>query len=316
MDSNSERDFFNAKGVINPTNPNFVKNGNLNRTLIVITGPTASGKSSLAMRMAAELDCSIVSADSRQLYRGMDIGTAKPTAEDRAMIPHFMFDILDPGERYSAAKYEKDATKILEALFQKESEVIVCGGTGFYIRALLEGLDPIPSVPKDVFNELNKRLESEGLESLVEKLLEVDPGRAKEIDLQNPRRVIRSLGVWESTGKPFSAFKRDRPKELPWKVEKILLLPDRNALYTKIDKRVDEMLDAGLEEETRHLHENGLLGKIDTVGYSEWLDYFKGAIDQKTCVELIKRNTRRYAKRQYTWFRKLSGWRREFHGAQ
>ncbi len=268
------------------------------------------------MRMAEEFDCAIVCADSRQLYRSMDIGTAKPTAEDRAIIPHFMLDIIDPGERYSAARYEKEAMSILEALFQKESEVIVCGGTGFYIKALLEGLDPIPNVPKDVFNKLNKRLEREGLESLVQKLLEVDPGRAEEIDLQNPRRVIRSLGVWESTGKPFSTFKRDRPKELPWKVEKILLLPDRDALYTKIDKRVDEMLDAGLEEEARHLYENRLLEKIDTVGYSEWSDYFKGAIDRETCVELIKRNTRRYAKRQYTWFRRLSGWRNVFHGAQ
>lgn len=284
----------------------------MNRTLIVITGPTASGKSCLAMRMAAELDCAIVSADSRQLYRGMDIGTAKPTAEDRAIIPHFMLDILHPGERYSAARYEKDATKVLEALFQKESEVIVCGGTGFYIKALLEGLDPIPHVPKEVYDELNKKLERQGLDSLVQKLLEVDPLRAKEINLQNPRRVIRSLGVWESTGKPFSAFKRDHPKELPWHIEKMLLLPDRESLYAKIDKRVDEMLNGGLEDEARKLHENGVLGKIDTVGYSEWSNYFKGTIDLDSCVALIKRNTRRYAKRQYTWFRKLTGWRRIF----
>lgn len=279
-----------------------------NKKLLVIAGPTASGKSSLAIEIAARANCPVLSADSRQIYRGLDIGTAKATVDQQKIVKHYFLDILDPGERFSAAQFERDALAILEKVFGEGDQAILCGGTGFYLDAVLNGLDPLPKVPEEVNIGLEEELEVKGLEELYGELKTTDPMRATQIDEKNPRRVIRSLAIVRHTGRPFDSFLRKEPIKRPWDSIKLKLLPDRNLLYQRIDERVDLMIQQGLKEEARMLFQRGLLKEIDTVGYSEWVDYFEHKTDLEECIIQIKRNTRRYAKRQYTWFRRQKGW--------
>lgn len=276
--------------------------------LIVISGPTASGKSDMAFQLAQHFRTSIISADSRQIYRDMDIGTAKPTLDERAQIKHYLIDILNPGEPYSAAKFEKDAEKHLREIFRKKSIAIMCGGTGFYIQALLEGLDDFPEIPQEFILELEQDLNKSGLEYLSRELKEKDPQRWKEINPENPRRVIRALSIVRYSAKPTDFFRRKKPKSLFFTPIKILITLDREELYNRINSRVDKMIETGLEKEARILYEKGLSKKVLTVGYSEWFDYFNGMADRNSIIELIKRNTRRYAKRQLTWFRGKDDW--------
>ncbi|TVR81765.1 MAG: tRNA (adenosine(37)-N6)-dimethylallyltransferase MiaA [Saprospirales bacterium] len=276
--------------------------------LLIIAGPTASGKSTLALKIASRANCPILSADSRQIYKGMNIGTAKATEGEQKLVKHYLLDLLQPGERYSAAQFETDALAILDRVFREGERAILCGGTGFYIDAVIRGLDPLPRIPEEINIQIEEELKEKGVEALYKELKKLDPKRAEQIDSKNPRRVIRSLAIVRYSGEPFNSFLRNEPIQRPWQSIRLMLLPERDFLYERINKRVDWMIQQGLEKEARELYNKGLLEGVDTVGYSEWVDYFEQKINWEECVYQIKKNTRRYAKRQYTWFRRQQEW--------
>ena len=275
------------------------------KTLISIVGPTAIGKTELSIFLAEKLQTEILSADSRQFYKEMHIGTAKPDAEELAAAPHHFIGNLSAEQDYSAGQFEKDALDKLEELFQKHDTIIAIGGSGLYLKALWEGLDDFPEIPKSLRAELTAKYEAEGLEALAEQLKTLDPEFYKSAEIRNPQRVIRALEVTLHSGQPFSYFKKQKAQNRDFRVLKIGLQMEREALYNRINTRVDKMLEAGLEEEARALYPKKQLNALQTVGYQEFFDYFDGAISREKAIELIKRNSRRYAKRQITWFRKV-----------
>lgn len=272
--------------------------------LIVIAGPTAVGKSDMAVSMAEWLSTEIISADSRQIYRQMNIGTAKPTDEQLAWIKHHFINELDITESFSAAHFEMEALKRLRLIFKTQQVAILCGGTGLYINALCSGLDKIPDVDIELRQELDDQFHREGLQYLQQQIITKDPKYASIVDMQNHRRLIRALGVIQMTGEPFSSFLNATPQARFFNPVKILLTDDRKNLYQKINNRVDKMIDSGLEDEVSALWAYRDTQAMQTVGYREWFDHFEGVRSREETIELIKRNSRRYAKRQMTWFRK------------
>lgn len=274
------------------------------KTLIVIAGPTASGKTSAAIELAKFYNTVIVSADSRQFYREMSIGTAKPTEEELAAAKHYFINSHSITETYTAGDYEKECLALLEELFKSYNKVLLVGGSGLFIKAVCEGFDQFPDVTPGVREQLNLELAENGITGLQEKLKIADPDYYQQADINNPQRVIRALEVFESTGLPFSSFRKSTVNHRPFQVIKFGLIMDRAVLYHRINQRVDEMIRLGLLEEVRSLLPYRHLNTLNTVGYSELFDYFEGETDLKTAVELIKQNTRRFAKRQLTWFRK------------
>lgn len=276
----------------------------MQKTLISIVGPTASGKTKLSLDLATALHTSIISADSRQFYKSMNIGTAKPLEEDLIKVPHYFINHLELEDDYSAGAFEQQALQLLEKLFEEQDYVIAVGGSGLYLQALWEGLDEFPDIPQEVRDELNARLETMGLEALQEDLKEADPEFYEKGEIQNPQRVIRALEVSQYTGEPFSSFKKGEKKERPFDVLKIGLEMDRERLYERINSRVDRMMALGLEEEAQILYAKQHYNALQTVGYQELFEHFNGFYDKKEAVEKIKQNTRRYAKRQLTWFKK------------
>lgn len=276
--------------------------------LIVITGPTASGKTGLAIRLAKHFDCPIISADSRQFYHALPIGTAQPDQKEMEGVPHYFMGNLDIHETMSAGKYAQEARNLIQSLFQKHKTLIVCGGTGLYIQAMLYGMDEFPPVQDELRNNLNQRYKNEGLAVLVDELQSMDPEFCKSADLQNPQRVLRALEVCLTSGKPFSTFKKQ--SQLPLlscKTEIFCLNPDRKALYQNIDLRVDSMIERGLEKEAKEMIPYRHLNALNTVGYKEMFQYFDGLFSREEAISLIKQHTRNYAKRQMTWFRKMDG---------
>jgi len=274
--------------------------------MIVISGPTAVGKSAIALQLAKRLQCALVSADSRQIYRGMDIGTAKPSLEDQQVVPHYFIDILDPRERYTAGRFEREALALCEELIKKDRMVVVCGGTGLYLKALTEGLDQFPDIDKKVIDNLEKEADSEdGLNDLKEELKASDPEYFESMDTENPRRLVRALSVIRQSGRPFSSFQTGNQKKRSFGVDFFVLERPRNVLYERINRRVDDMMNAGFLKEAKVLSQKYPLDSIDTVGYSELLDHLDGRISLEEAVEKIKQHTRNYAKRQITWFKKV-----------
>jgi len=273
--------------------------------LIVIAGPTAVGKTSYAISMAQKLNTVILSADSRQVYAGMPIATAQPDMEERQGVPHYLIGHIDPKESYSAGQFEKEAIDLLEKLFKKHDTIILTGGTGLYIDAVIEGLDDFPPVNPIIRQELNEKFEKSGLDALVKELEETDPAYAKTVDRQNHRRVIRALEFIRTSGQPFSSFRKNKPKDRFFDTHIILLERDRAELYDRINRRVLLMLEAGLVKEAQKWYPLRSYNSTQTVGYKELFQYFDGDITLDRAVELIQRNTRRYAKRQLTWFRKM-----------
>ncbi len=272
--------------------------------LVVVLGPTGSGKTDLAVALARHFGAEIISTDSRQFYKGMPIGTAQPTAEQLAAAPHhFIADRL-PEEELSAGGYEREALERLEELFARHDVAIAVGGSGLYIDALCEGFDDLPSDTREVREELMRRLSEEGLEALVEELRERDEAYWQVVDRRNPARIVRALEVCIASGQPYSAQRTATKRERPFDVVKLGVLWDREELYDRINRRVDMMVAEGLEEEVRSLYHLRHLSSLQTVGYREFFDYFDGAISREEAIELIKRNSRRYAKRQMTWFRR------------
>jgi len=280
------------------------------RYLIVIGGPTAIGKTSVAIRVANYFGIEIISADSRQFYQEMNIGTAKPTAAELAQAPHHFINNLSIKDSYSVGDYEREVLEKLAVLLEGYEAAILTGGSGLFIRAICEGLDKFPAVPDGIRERLTAQLETEGIEQLQVALKQQDPLYYAEVDINNPHRLIRALSVIEASGQPFSTFRNQAPKERPFEIVPILLEMDRVELYERINRRVDIMMEEGLEAEARKLHPQRHLNALQTVGYEELFKYFEGELSLEEAVELIKRNSRRYAKRQMTWFRKKPHWQR------
>ena len=274
------------------------------KTLIVIAGPTASGKTAAAIHLAQHYQTAVVSADSRQFYREMSIGTAKPTDAELAAAPHYFINSHTITEPFSVGDFERQCLQLLDELFQKNDVVILAGGSGLYIRAICEGFDELPTADIAIREQLNTELSQNGITALQERLKVIDPMYYGEVDLNNPQRVIRAIEVYESTGKPFSSYRTATHNKRPFKIVKLGLDMPRDILYSRINDRVDVMVQQGLVEEARSLINYRQYNALNTVGYSELFDYFDGKTDLAAAIAMIKQNTRRFAKRQLTWFRK------------
>lgn len=271
--------------------------------LVVIAGPTGSGKTDLSIRVARYYHCPIISTDSRQFYRGIPIGTAQPTAEELQMAEHHFIADRELKDDFNSGAYETEALSRLEELFQKNDIVVAVGGSGLYIKALCEGMDDLPEVDPRLREELNTRCKAEGVEALAEELRRLDPDFYEVVDRKNPARVVRALEVCISTGKTYSSLRSGVKRQRPFNIIKIAVNMDREVLYERIDLRVDKMVQAGLYDEALKVYPLRELNALQTVGYREWFDHFDGKISREEAIELIKRNSRRYAKRQLTWFR-------------
>ena len=275
------------------------------RRVEIILGPTAVGKTAYSIKKAKEYGCPIINCDSRQLYKGMTIGTAVPSPEELAAVPHYFIQILPPDAIYTAGKYELDAMDLVKKLFAEGHEtLIMTGGSMLYIDAFCYGLDMFPDVPVQLRKQLMECLDTEGVEVLADQLRKLDPETADEIDLSNGQRVVRALEVCLYTGKPFSSFKSRSAKMRDFEIVRTGLTMPREELYRRIDQRVLDMMDRGLLEEVRSLVPYRDCTALQTVGYKELFDY----LDEKTtldeAVRLIQRNTRHYAKRQMTWWKR------------
>ena len=276
--------------------------------LIVIGGATATGKTSTAIKLAQKLDSEIISADSRQIYKEMSIGTAKPSKDEMQNIKHHFIGHVSIFDNYDAGTYEKEVIDFLDLYFKEKKIAILCGGTGMYIEAVLHGLDEFPDIPGDIKEKLTVLYKEKGISYLQQELKTKDPGYFSKVDINNPHRLIRALSVIEFTGKKFSSFLKGKKKKRNFRHINILLDLPREILYQRINDRVDIMLKHGLIEEARSLYPNRHLKALQTVGYKELFDYFDGKISIDEAIELIKRNSRRYAKRQLTWFKNRGEW--------
>lgn len=275
-----------------------------NKTLIVVAGPTAVGKTDTAIRLANHYNTVVVSADSRQFFREMSIGTAKPNADELAAAKHYFIDSHSITESFSVGDFEKEALALLDELFKQHDVVILAGGSGLYIKAICEGFDDLPTADPGIRHRLNQDFTEKGIHYLQEQLKVADPEYYTQVDLNNPQRLIRALEVFETTGKPFSSFRTSAINKRPFNIIKFGLNLPREILYQRINQRVDIMVEQGLIDEVKALLPYRHLNALNTVGYSELFDYFDGKIDLTRAIELIKQNTRRFAKRQLTWFNK------------
>lgn len=276
----------------------------MGKTLIIIAGPTAAGKTALGIQIAKKYDTEIISADSRQFYCEMRIGTAKPSKKELGEVKHHFIDNLSINQAYSVGHFEKEVIELLEDLFKVHEQVVMIGGSGLFINAVSDGFDELPRASEKIRNQLNQTFQDKGILHLQQKLKEVDPVYYSEVDLNNPQRLIRALEVVESSGKPFSYFRTKNSKKRNFNIIKIGVSPNREKLYSLINQRVDQMIENGLIEEVRALYEHRHLNALNTVGYQELFDYLDGKHELDRAIEKIKQNTRRFAKRQLTWFKK------------
>jgi tRNA dimethylallyltransferase len=276
----------------------------MNNILIVLLGPTGVGKTDISIDIARHLGCDIISADSRQFYREMKIGTAVPSEKQLSEIRHHFIRFISVKEYYSSSLFERDVLGLLPGLFTGKNIVLMTGGSGMYIDAVCDGTDDIPDIDPDVREKVNKKYEEEGIEGLRMALKLFDPVHYEKVDLKNHKRIIRALEICETTGRPYSSFLTKQKRDRDFEVLKIGLKRTRDMLYSRINLRVDQMIEAGLEEEARSLYELRYLNALNSVGYKEFFDYFEGKIRREKAIELIKRNSRRFAKRQITWWGK------------
>ncbi|MBO3697997.1 tRNA (adenosine(37)-N6)-dimethylallyltransferase MiaA [Roseivirga sp. E12] len=276
----------------------------LKKHLICVVGPTAVGKTAIGIKLAQALQTEIVSADSRQFYRELQIGTAKPDSSELNQVPHHCINSLSIHDNYDVGRYEKEALAKLDELFQHHGQVVLVGGSGLFVDAVCLGLDDLPRVKNGVREGLNSELETKGLDVLVDELKQSDPEYYEIVDRKNPQRVIRALEVIRSTDKPFSSFRKRTPKQRPFEVISVGLELDRGILYRRIDERMDVMIANGLFKEAEGFLPFKELNALQTVGYTEIFGYLEGSYDKEEAIRLLKRNSRRYAKRQLTWFKR------------
>ncbi len=274
------------------------------KTLIVITGPTGIGKTDTAIKVAQALGTEIISADSRQIYRNLPIGTAAPTKEELSAVKHHFVAMLNHDQYYSAAQFESDVMTLLPSLFEKYDYVVMCGGSMMYIDAVCNGIDDIPTVSDEVRTEAYRILKDEGIEEVARHVQEVDPEYYAIADKQNAKRLVHALEIYMQSGKPFSSFRTGTKKQRPFRILKFGLNMPREELFARINMRVDKMMELGLEEEARNVMHLRHLNSLNTVGYKEMFAYFDGTMDFITARERLKKNTRVYAKKQLTWHAK------------
>ena len=274
------------------------------KVLIVITGPTAVGKTALCLDIASHFGIPIINADSRQIYREMRIGTARPSDNEMQQVKHYFVGSLGLSEYYSASLYEQQVISLLDTLFIYSDYALMAGGSMMYIDAVCNGIDDIPTVDAETRATLKRRLESEGLEALVEQLRELDPEHYETVDRQNPRRVVHALEICLMTGRTYTSFRKAERKHRPFRIVKIGLNRDREELYDRINHRVDQMMAEGLLKEAEALYSQREQNALNTVGYKELFDYMDGRWTLEEAIERIKGNTRRYARKQLTWFKR------------
>jgi tRNA dimethylallyltransferase len=279
-----------------------------NKILIVIAGPTASGKTAFSIKMAKALNTVILSADSRQFYKEMSIGTAAPTEEELNQVKHYFVHHISIEDKYDVADYERDALQLLGELFKTHDSVIMTGGSGLFIDAVCNGIDTMPDVDPDIREKVQKLFDEGGLMALQNEVQRLDPEYFALVDQQNPRRLQRALEVCYQTGKTFTSFRNGNTIQRDFGIKKYALLWDRQALIQRIDRRVDLMMEQGLLEEAKALHPKRQMNALNTVGYKELFSYFDGDCTLAEAVELIKIHTRQYAKRQMTWLRRDNGY--------
>lgn len=274
------------------------------RTLLVLLGPTAVGKTELSLRLAKLLSSPIISADSRQIYRGIRIGTAAPTPEQLAAVKHYFVHTLDLDQYYSAAQYEADVLRLLEQEFSSCSRALLSGGSMMYIDAVCKGIDDIPTIRDDVRLHLRQRLESEGLDVLSQELRLLDPDYYAIVDHKNTQRIVHALEICYQTGRTYTSLRTGQPKQRPFRIVKIGLSRSREQLFARINQRVDQMMADGLLDEVRSVSHLRHLNSLNTVGYKELFHVLDGTWPLDMAVERIKKNTRVYAKKQMTWFQR------------
>ena len=279
----------------------------MEKTLIVITGPTGVGKTAAAIELAQRLHCDIINADSRQIYRGIPICTAAPTAEELAAARHHFVAIKDLEESYSAAQFESDVLALLPSLWQHGEYAIMCGGSMLYVDAVCRGIDQLPDISPEVRGAVKEKLQRDGLESLVAELEQLDPQYASTIDRKNTSRVCHGVEICRQAGVPYSTLRTGTAKQRDFNIVKLALNIGREQLFIRINQRVDRMIDMGLEQEARAVYHLRHLNSLNTVGMKEMFAMFDGTMDRHTAIERMKKNTRVYAKKQLTWYRRDNG---------
>lgn len=274
------------------------------KTLVVVTGPTGVGKTAVAIRLARDLGTEIVSADSRQIFRDIPIGTAAPTAEEQAEVKHHFVGILGLEDYYSAAQFEADVLALLPALFEKSDYVVMCGGSMMYVDAVCKGIDELPTISDTVRRDVAERLERDGADAMREELKRLDPVYYNQVDLNNMKRVAHAVEICLEAGRPYSELRTNSVKERPFRIVKIGLNLPREQLFDRINRRVQKMVDEGLVDEVRRVYPLRRLNSLNTVGYKELFAWLDGTMDYDTAVARIQKNTRVYAKKQLTWYAK------------
>jgi tRNA dimethylallyltransferase len=280
----------------------------VNKYVVIIGGPTASGKTDLAIKIAKHFNTEIISADSRQVYKEMSIGTAKPDNGQLKKIKHHFISFKSIHEKFDAGTFEKESLALMNEYFKTKDIIVVAGGTGLYINSLINGLDIFPEIEEDIIQNIETQYKNSGIESLQNELKNLDPEYYEKVDKLNPHRLIRALSVIKTCGKSFSYYLNREKISRSFKTINLFLNFHRTELYLRINERVDKMINVGLVEEASKLYEFRNLKALQTVGYKELFDYFDGLISLEEAIELIKRNSRHYAKRQYTWFNNKGSW--------
>lgn len=277
----------------------------MENTLIVITGPTAVGKTGICLDIAERYGLPVINADSRQIYKGMSIGTASPTQEELRRVKHYFVGTLSLDDYYNASMYENDVMTLLPRLFEENNGIaLLTGGSMMYIDAVCNGIDDIPTIRDDIRQMMKQRLEAEGLEKLVDELRTLDPEHYEIVDRKNTRRVIHALEICHQTGRTYTSFRKQQKNKRPFNIIKIALNRDRETLYRRINARVDKMIEDGLENEARQLLHKRDTNALNTVGYKEMFEYFDGTWTREEAIERLKGNTRRYARKQLTWYKR------------
>ena len=272
--------------------------------LIILLGPTGVGKTDLSLRLAKQMGSPILSADSKQIYRDLPIGTAAPTAEQQAQVTHFMVGTHGLEDYYSANLFEKEVLLLLESLFPSHPQVLMTGGSMMYIDAVVKGIDDIPTILLEIREAVFSSYEQEGLQPFLEELRISDPKHYEEVDRMNYKRVLHAIEICRQTGKPYSSFRTNTPKQRPFNIRKIGLRRERDELCERINLRVDQMIEEGLVEEARKVYPYRRFNSLNTVGYKELFAYFDGTCSLEFAIEKIKRNSRVYARKQMTWFKR------------